>query len=420
MSFLRNYLEWTAGTEAPENYHFWSGLAALSAIVSRRVWLDMGLFQIYPNLYIVLLGPPGNGKTTCMRVAKNIVRDIGDIPFSAEAQTKESVVRYMRDNCPRTVDIDGKVTVYTPLTIFVTELSHFFGPNSGHMIDFLTTIYDENKYEARTKNKGDDVIEGPYITLLGCTTQDWITTYLKSDIIGGGFTRRVIFVNEPSSEDKSNRIPFPTRNPGQFVAKENLIKYGQILQASKGEFKWDSTAKNFYSKWYLSRDIPKDPDTAGYYRTKPIQVLKIAMLVALSRNPDPVLLQEDIEVAMALLEKTEVTLTRVFQGIGRNELNAVANKIIEFLWNSPERNFLDKGEKKRARLIPEKVLMSTFSTDAPSRELMDIVAYLISSEKVFRYQEPIPGGGVRLFLGLRESISVVPTGDKTPLSNATT
>jgi energy-coupling factor transporter ATP-binding protein EcfA2 len=401
MSFLSDYMHWTEGTEAPENYHFWSGLSALSAIVSRRVWLDMGLFQIYPNLYTVLLGPAGNGKTTCMRVAKNIVRDIGDIPFSAEAQTKESVVRYMRDNCPRTFEHKGALVCYTPLTIFVTELSHFFGPNSGHMIDFLTTIYDENKYEARTKNKGDDVLEGPYVTLLGCTTQDWVTTYLKSDIIGGGFTRRVIFVNEPSSENRTNRIPFPDRKDSQFVARDSALAHGRILQTIHGEFTWEPTAREFYIHWYKNRDIPKDPDVAGYYRTKHVQLLKIAMLVALSESTELVLQKSHLEVGMALLEKTETTLTRVFQGIGRNELNAIANKVLEILYNSPEIDYKSPdGSVRKIRFVDEKRLRAIMYRDAPGRECDDIINHLISSEKIFRV--PITKDNIaRTYIGLR-------------------
>lgn len=402
MSFMRNYMAWTEGTEAPENYHFWCGLSALSAIVSRRVWIDMGLFQVFPNLYVILLGPPGNGKTTCMRVAKNIVRDVGDIPFSAEAQTKESVTRYMRDTCVRTFEQDGKVVPYTPLTIFVTELSHFFGPNSGHMIDFLTTIYDENKYEVRTKNKEDDLLDGPYITLLGCTTQEWITTYLKSDIIGGGFTRRVIFVNEPASEDRSRRIPFPSRHPEQFVAKENAIRYGKILQGVKGEFRWDVEAKDFYARWYLARDIPRDPDVQGYYRTKHIQILKVAMLICLSETPTTLLKKEHLEVAMAILDKTETTLTKVFQGIGRNELNAIANKALEYLATAPETEFKDNGTIRRGKLLLEKQLRGLLWRDAPGRECDDIMNFLTSTEKIFRFQQTLPNGQVRVYVGLKE------------------
>lgn len=400
MSFLSNYSTWTEGTEAPENYHFWSGIAALSAIVSRRVWLDMGLFQIYPNLYIVLLGPAGNGKTTCMRVAKNIVRDIGDIPFSAEAQTKESVVRYMRDNCGRTFEYQGEMRVYTPLTIFVTELSHFFGPNSGHMIDFLTTIYDENKYEARTKNKGDDILEGPYVTILSCTTQDWITTYLKSDIIGGGFTRRVIFVNEPSTADCA-RIPFPSRRPDQKDALKSVLEHGKLLQNVRGEFTWDSSAKQFYEHWYLHRDIPKDPDIQGYYRTKHVQMLKVAMLVALSESVETVLKKEHLEIALALLEKTETTLLRVFQGIGRNELNAVANKALEILFTCPIRQYKQGDVVKSARLIEEKRLRGYMWRDAPGRECDEIITHLITTDKIFKFAETT-GVVTRMFIGLRE------------------
>ncbi|MFA5746414.1 MAG: hypothetical protein WC932_06200, partial [archaeon] len=198
MSFIKDYMLFASNNEVAENYHFWSALSALSAIVNRQVWISLGMYNLFPNLYVILLGQPGSGKDFAMNISQDLIDDVGDINFSGDAQTKESLVRFMRDTCPRSLDIDGMSYVITPITIYATELSHLLGPNSGHMIDFLTTIYTKDRrYSTRTKNKGDDLIERPFVSLLAGTTQEWITTYLKSDIIGGGFTRRVIFVNEP-------------------------------------------------------------------------------------------------------------------------------------------------------------------------------------------------------------------------------
>jgi hypothetical protein len=401
-------MDFTAGSEVPDNYHFWSGIFALSAVVNRQVWISMGQYTLYPNLYVVLLGPPGNGKSLAMDTAQTLVEDVGGINFSGDAQTKESLVRYLRDSCAKVIEVGGLPITITPIAMFATELSHLLGPNSGHMIDFLTTIYTKDKqYVTRTKNKGDDVIERPFVGLIACTTQDWITTYLKSDIIGGGFTRRVIFVNEPlgeSVDDKSKRRPFLTVRPEQVTARNNVLAYAGVLKGVKGEFKWDAGAKHAYEHWYMTRDIPKDPDVQGYFKTKPNQVLKVAMLISLSESPDLILRKEHFDVSMALFEKTEVTLTRVFQGIGRNELNAVANKAMDYVRASPVKDF-NAGEGKigKAHLIEEKRLFGLMYKDAPGREMDDIIKHLLSTEKIFKYSENMLDPNARKWVGIRVS-----------------
>lgn len=411
MSFLANYMKFTEGSEVPDNYHFWSGIYALSCIVNRQVWLSMGQFNIYPNLYVILLGPPGNGKSLAMDTSQILVEDIGGIKTSGDAQTKESLARYMMEECPVTITMDGVPAIITPIAMFATELSHLLGVNSGHMIDFLTTIYSKDKrYITKTKNKGDDVIERPFVGLIACTTQDWINTYLKSDIIGGGFTRRAIFVNEAlgaSVADKSKRRPFLVVAPEQARARQDVLAYAAILRNVSGEFRWDPEAKAAYENWYMTRDIPMDIDTVGYHKTKPVQVLKVAMLLALSQSTDLTIKKIHFDTSMALFDKTETTLARVFQSIGRNELNGVATKAVDYLLACPEVEYKDPdGRLRKARFMEEKRLRNMIWRDAPGRETDDVVTHLVSSEKIFRFQQTVaPKDGkpffIRVLLGLR-------------------
>lgn len=400
---------WNEGTEVPEQYYFWSGISALAALVNGQVYTKMGRYEIYPNMYIVLLGPPGNGKTSAMRRAEKLVRGFEDVSLSAQSETAEGLVRFMRDKCVRTLSLpDGNVD-FTPVTCFLSELSNFFGRDPGGMIDVLTGIWDcgGDNFHRRTKGQGEDILPRPNLNLLGCTTQDWITTYLKSDIIGGGFTRRVIFVNEMMGDDV-NRVPRPMDTPQSNQARDNCIAYGKVLRDVRGEMLWGPGLTAFWDRWYNTRTIPREPDVRGYHKTKPILVLKVAMLVALSERPDRMIQIKDMEFALALLEATETHLLKVFQGIGRNELNAIASKIVGFLEMSPEKPYVDNGKFLAAKFTPEKILRATFYRDAPSRELDDVFNHLIASDKIFRYQ--VQG---RILIGLKESIRVVPQKDET-------
>lgn len=410
MPFLKNYMTWNLGTEVPEQYYFWSGISALAALVNGQVYTKMGRYEIYPNMYIVLLGPPGNGKTSAMRRTEKLIRGFEDISLSAQSETAEGLVRFMRDKCVRPLQLtDGNVD-FTPVTCLLSELSNFFGRDPGGMIDVLTGIWDcgGDNFHRRTKGQGEDILPRPNLNLLGCTTQDWITTYLKSDIIGGGFTRRVVFVNEMMGDD-TKRVPRPMDTPESITARDNCIAYGRVLRTVIGEMVWDSGLTSFWDHWYNTRTIPREPDTRGYHKTKPILALKVAMLVALSERPEKVIKVDDLKLALALLEATEQHLLKVFQGIGRNELNAVSHKILGLLEASPEKGILYEGKKVMAKVMHEKMIFGLMVQHANMKELTDIFQHMQMGDKIFKFAAE----GGRVYIGLKESIREVPPGDET-------
>ncbi len=401
MSFLRNFMEWNEGTEVPTQYYFWSGISALAAIVNGQVWTHMGRYEIFPNLYIVLLGPPANGKTSALRRAEKVVRLIGDIELSAQAETPEGLIRHLRDKCIKSVELpELGVVPFTPISLYLSELSNFFGRDPSGMIDLLTGVWDcgGEEFHRRTKGQGEDMIPRPNLNLLGGTTQDWISTYLKTDIIGGGFTRRVIFVNENMTDD-TIRVAWPEDTPSRLQARDNCVAYGRVLRHVRGPMTYGTGAKAFFTNWYDTRNIPRESDVRGYHKSKPALLLKVATLIALSKEPKRVIEVNDLEVALALLDRTEPNLSRVFQGIGRNELNAIATRALEYIMTFPEKEYDDNGTRRSARFVDEKKLRAMLFRDAPGRECDDIINHLVSAEKVFRLSQV--GPPARTLLGLR-------------------
>ena len=386
MSFLQDYALYAKGNEAHPTYHVYAALVALSSFASRKVWIKQGYFDVYPNIYVVLVGPPGSRKSTAMSICKKLLRKVEDIPFSAECQTKESLVKelatYSRSyQNPE----DNSLVVYTPITVCVTELSQFLGASNAHMIDFLTTIYDLEIYDAKTKNKGMETIMGPYVTLLACTTPSWITARLRDDVISGGFSRRALFVYET---ERSSRITFPEVLPEAQAAWERLTEYGKKLKDIHGPFSWTKAAIEFYDNWYQTLKIPDDPTTSGYFETKQMQLLKISMLVSLSERLDLVLEQNHIETGLSLLSLVERNLSKVFEGIGRNELNSIATKILELLQQS-------------GPLIPEKKIYSIMYREASTDELMKILMHLEKTDRIERYRQEKPNEPVRYYIKLK-------------------
>lgn len=386
MSFLKDYQIVTQNNECPPSYHLFSALVALSSIVSGKVWLDLGMFCIRPNIYVILTGSPGVKKTTAMMIAKQLLFELGDsVPMSAECQTKEALTQSMAGksracvtkpkDVPRKfkpLDEEQSKFLYSPMSIFVTEFSQFVGTsNAGHMLDFLTTIYDEHHYKSETKGKGVDLIPMPYLTLLGCTVPDWITARLKEDVITGGFSRRAIFVYETHTD---LRIPIP------FVTKEmdeawlRLVVKSRKIQAIKGPFLWGEGAKEYYCDWYINLKRPDDPLLDGWFNSVQIQMLKVAMLISASEWDYVSQHTIDInhmQMAMEILSVVEANIPKVFQGVGRNELAGVSNKLVEMLRHAP------------GNALPERLVKKDLFKEVPRVEdLGKMIQHLMSTKQI--------------------------------------
>lgn len=329
MSFLSDYAFYTSRHESHPQFCLWSALSALSSIISGRVWVDMGHFKLYPNMYVVLVGSPGARKTTAMATAKTLLRQLKTVPISADSTTAESIKETMSSSAAaRQFTVGDKKIIYTPLACFVTELSEFIGVASSNMISFLTTIYDEPIHEYKTKKGGPQLIVGPYLSLLGCTTPAWITARLRDDVISGGFSRRAVFIYPPEYEYKN---PLPEESEEERDAWFKLLAHAGALTHVGGAFKWTSEGKRVYEHWYRTQLTPEDPNLLGWARSRHAQLLKLSMLIALSEGMETVLDAPHIEASLAILCDVESRLSYVFAGFGRNELKAVAMQLFALL-----------------------------------------------------------------------------------------
>lgn len=194
--WLVAYARFTEGTEPPTSYHAWCGVSVIAGALQRKCYLRWPPEIIYPNFYIVLVGPTGKcRKGTAMRLARDIVKDAA-LPVVAESITREQLIRRMSKAVNNFTDATtGAIRFHCSLHCMSPELSVFLGKEEVRFMADLTDWYDcadEWKYE--TKHQGYDHIQGVCFNLLGATAPDWFTTMLPKAAIGGGFTARIIFV----------------------------------------------------------------------------------------------------------------------------------------------------------------------------------------------------------------------------------
>jgi len=84
------------GLESPVQYHLWSGVACISASLQRNIRLTNPFFNIYPNMYIVIVGPPGHGKTAAANVGVSMLKKATNVYFASDRLTPEQLLEEMQ------------------------------------------------------------------------------------------------------------------------------------------------------------------------------------------------------------------------------------------------------------------------------------------------------------------------------------
>lgn len=383
MSFLHDYMLASSGNEVPVVYHRWCGLSTLSHLISRRVWVDQGHFRIYPSMYILLTGPPGVKKSTAMSISRRLVRELKTIPINPPSITKEALTEMMgekdspcRKNFKATVDGKPKLLNYTHMSLFCNEFLTLIsaGSNQTGMIEFLTDIWGEDAFEVKTKGRGHDIIEGPYVTMLGCLTTQSLKALISTKIISAGFHRRAMFVY---SNDVGNPVPFVEVTDEQKSAWDRLLQHARKLQLVSGAFTWTPEGREFYAHWYntINHQAKINCDSEvrlGFLQSKPEYVLKVAMLVTLSDSESLELTKERLELALAFIDEIEPRMGLIFEGAGRNELSPIAAQIKEMVQTNSEP-------------ILETRLHKVFWNEVDTDELNKILDHLVYIGEVKRF-----------------------------------
>ena len=368
MSFLSDFRDYTSGAEVHPTHAVWAGLTCLSAMAGKKIWLPMGHFNVYLNLYVIYVSPPGMRKSTALNFATKFLEDAKGPALAMDCTSREALVSTMSKLEVAFRPSDGSAPFsFTPMVLLAPEMSELLGVSRDGMSSLLTTIYDKvGDYNASTIKRKLETIANPYLVMLGCATPKWITERLKDDVISGGFARRCVWLYE---SERPTRITMPTITPAQAEAWRRCILYGQQLKRVSGIFTFTPEAFALYDSWYTSAIPPVDEALTGYYDSKHMQVLKTAMLWSLSESFDLVLRPQHIHHTLELFKLLESNLHRVFEGVGRNELHGLSSSLLNIL-------------RQAGGILEEKKVYTFMFASGTEYEIRQVVDHLITAEKV--------------------------------------
>lgn len=337
--------------------------------MERRLWVHTKGSNLYPNLYTVLVGPPGVGKSAVLSQAERFLRGVPDIHVAPSSVSSASLVDSLvlaNRKIIRPNDNPSFVQFHY-LTAVASELGVFLPVYDPLFMNSLTKFYDGEHYEERrrTGKVNHLKIEHPHLSILGGTTPSYLNSFLPEGGWDQGFTSRTIFVysGEPIFTELFG-------DEGQFVQLETL--YRDLLHDLKsisalyGKLEWTPEAAGAISAWNRAGlpPVPEHNKLTHYNSRRLAHAIKLSMIAAVSRSSELLITLEDYQQAMGWLLDSETRVVDIFHSMGV----AGDSAAIDDTWD-----FIFRLHAKEKKPIAEHRIVRFLQTKVPSHNIMRVI-----------------------------------------------
>lgn len=384
--FFDLYFRYVGKTECPRIFHRWTAISCISALLGRRVLLPFGHFDIYPTIYVMLMGAPGTRKSTAIKMGQRVINQIGYDHFSADRTSKEALWLDMQSEQERNMEAylgdgdleDLEINIPTELYIVADEFNDFMGVRNEEFQTALTKMWDSpNEYKTRAKNSASTSIYKPTVNILGGNTPGGLSKGFGVEAINGGFFSRIIFIH---AESTGVKIPFPESPAGDI--KLQLLSRIRKIHDMEGPIKLDGATRQILGRIY--HECPGIPDRRfNYYQTRRhTNLLKLCVVMAASRDTLN-LSVEDVIKANTILHVTELQMPQAFGEFGLAKNAEVTNTVMDII-----REATKKGKPISAHDIWQQVYQDL----QDQKDLTQILTSLVKAKKVQQIRKGLANG----------------------------
>ena len=337
-------MDYTQYVEAPESFLRWSALSVIAGALERKVWINFkGQMDCYPNMYVIIVGPPGLvKKSTSSKKAFELLAPIEHLSFLATQFTDAALILQLNRAGGRKVIINNteynNSSVYIYASEAINTLKPQYGGEGNGLIRLLTDFYDCGKsrwsndvgWSKETKGDGRVNIFNPCVNLLGCSVPDWLVQSIGKEDLKSGFASRCLFVVHNEVPKRSFKWNFGTPDMTSMESKltEDLIHIshltGEYSVSEDFKVSWDVFDKH-HKQYLLDNSSDK---MYGYLARKPWHILKLSQIVKASRSDEMLLTEDDWDIAIKLLKDIEKPMYAAF---GSTEVSRETHELFE-IW----------------------------------------------------------------------------------------
>ena len=333
--FLHTWEEYAKYLPAPANFKRWGGLFLISAALSRRTWVttDPTFPPLFPNLFILLVGPPGCGKDIVInKVAKLInaahegMQQGNGFRMAGRSISAKGIIDLMAedDSCfsyrAKVNGKTGKVEFHSVL-VCVPELGTLLPVYNTQLVSFLNELYNCNEmFEEQIRGRGTSStvkITNPHLAMLMGTQPTTLSETFPEQAFRMGFFSRTNII----STKKSIPVKLYDRSRADHeLLYPKLVSDLRAISMLQGAFKTTPAFESIVNDFHLNQPKKLEHSRFEDYNTRrSLHLHKMAMICSVSENSSLQLDVRHFERAKEYLYEAEDTAPDVFDGIVTSE-----------------------------------------------------------------------------------------------------
>lgn len=378
--WIGKFLEYTEGLPTPPAFRLWSAISAVGSALERRCWVEFNRNVTYPNLFVVLVGPPGTGKGQSLVPARELLKESKAVLLSPNDMTKAALVDTLAESKRQAILRAGTPPVtYHTLCIVAPEFGTLV---SAHDVEFLNTLNDlfdcRSDYDSRRRgHHGGKTIQvpRPHVSILSGTQPGYLGELLPESAWIMGFTSRLILVYAGGRERIDAFADAEDRGELRGELLASLRQIGRLC----GPFRREPDFERAFQLW-IDKGLPPVPDhsrLAHYIARRDIHTMKLCMIAAVSGRQELVLRVEDFERARSWLLGAELAMPDIFRDMSMKSDTALMNECHRYCFQLWTKSAREVGERKP---IHRSEIMRFLGLRCPAEKAFKVLELLVQAQ----------------------------------------
>jgi hypothetical protein len=349
--WITAYTEYALDAFCPEKFHMWTGFSTLAGALERRVWTHRGTFDLYPNIYVLLVARPGVGKSASSGIGvSEMLRQLGNgndaIHFLASQNSDASFAKQFEPY--KVFHIKGQPHTHSSKFFYASEASNAIKEivGGGEITAALTEFYDCPSYFKKTLMGYSVELKNVCCNMLAGCTFSYLKALVPEAQSGGGFASRLIYVVQDETMIRRPKWRAPGR---QADVRERLLTDLRSIYELAGPFDPLPEFTEAYEEWFPKQDA--ETQALGSERMqhflarKHTNIVKLAMLCSVSESNDLVLRRRHWDRALSLMEAVEIDLPKIVtQAIDSRTQRGLNYLILKALCDEGHNGVMEKAD----------------------------------------------------------------------------
>ena len=383
--FISDFMAYTEAAITPPMFRRWSAISCVAGACERRVWAKVRKSYAFPNLYVLLVAPPGVGKSIVNTVrelwheAKSPLTKTPAFRVAPDSITKAALVDRLQKSKQVFLPKSGPAYEYHSLQIAAEEFGVLLPGWDNEFIATLNAIYNNPSVpyvEERRHGPAREVsINNPNLNILGGVQPVWIGMTLPEEAWGMGLMTRMIMIYQGSRPRQD--IFGECEDEDEGLRQKLLDRLGRI-STLYGQMSWTQTAHDKIRNWHMGGELPLPTHSKlTYYNSRrPLHLVKLSTISSISRGDSLVIEEIDVTRAMEWLFEAEHLMPDIFRDMaGKSDYQVIEE--LHF--------YLTAVWAKNQSPIPESKLHNFLAPRCPSEKIAKIVEVAEKSNIISRF-----------------------------------